>query len=76
MASLVQYGRYGTTNTTDTSTMGYYVITFVSEAYTLQEDTACNGQIISSGEIVFKAQYLSYIQEKPIVIVSRKISNK
>ena len=62
-------------NTTDTPTMGYYVIKFVSEAYTLQDDNSRDGQIISSGELVFKAQYLSCMQEKPIGIGSRKSSN-
>ena len=35
MASLVQSGRCGAINTIDTSTMRYYVIKFVSEAYNL-----------------------------------------
>ena len=48
MSSLVQYGKYGSMNTTNTSTMGYYVIKFVSDAYTLQYDTTCEGQLISS----------------------------
>ena len=55
MDSLVQSGKYGAINKTDTSTMRYYVIKFVSEAYTLQEETTCNGKIISSGELVVKA---------------------
>ena len=49
MASLVQYGKYGAIKTTDTSRMGYYIIKFVSEAYTLQEDTTHDRQIISAG---------------------------
>ena len=36
MTSLFQSGNYGVINTTDVSTMRYYVIMFVSEAYTLQ----------------------------------------
>ena len=36
MASLVESGKYGATNTTDTSTNGFYVIMFTSGAYTLQ----------------------------------------
>ena len=48
MATLVQYGKYGSMNTTDTPTMGYYVIKFVSEAYGLQKVTTCDGQIISA----------------------------
>ena len=42
MASLVQYGEYGTMNTTYTETMIYYLIKFVLEAYTLQHETTCD----------------------------------
>ena len=40
------------------------MIAFVSEAYTLKDDTTWDGQIITYCELVFKAQYLIYIQEK------------
>ena len=63
MASLVQHGNYGSINTTDKSTMGYYVIKFVSEAYTLQEDTKYDGKIISDGELIVKPRYRSCMQE-------------
>ena len=63
MISLVQYGKYGAMNTTYTSTTGYYVIKFVSEAYNLQDDTTCDGKNISAGKLVVKAQYLSCMQE-------------
>ena len=39
MASLVESGKCGAINTTDTSTNGFYVIMFTSGAYTLQENT-------------------------------------
>ena len=35
---------------------------FTSEAYTLQNNTKIYGQIITSGELVFKAKYLCYMQ--------------
>ena len=35
---------------------------FTSEAYTLQENTTIDGQIITAGELVVKAQYLCSIQ--------------
>ena len=35
--------------------MGYYVIKFVSEAYSLQEENTCDRQIISAEELVVKA---------------------
>ena len=62
MALLVQFGKYGTMNTIYTSLMRYFDINFVSEAYTLQDDTACDRQIISSGELFFKGQYLIFVQ--------------
>ena len=62
MASLVESGKYGAINTTDTSTNGFYVIVFTSGAYTLQENTTIDGQIITAGELVVKAQYLCSMQ--------------
>ena len=44
--------------------MGYYLIKFVSEEYTLRYDTTCDRQIISAGELVVKVQYLSCVKEK------------
>ena len=58
MASLFESGIYGSINTTDTSTNGFYVIMFASGAYTLQENTTIDGQIITAGELVVKAKYL------------------
>ena len=58
ISSLAQSVKYDVMNTTDTTTMVYYVINFVSEFYTLQEDTTCDGQISKFSEMVVKAQYL------------------
>ena len=58
MASLVESGKYGPINTTDTTTIGFYFIMFLSEAYTLLDNTTIDRQIITSGELVFKSQYL------------------
>ena len=58
MALLVQSGMYGANNTDDTTTNGLYVIQFLSEAYTLQNNKTIYGQVISSGELVVKAKYL------------------
>ena len=43
---MVQLGRYGDINTTYKSRMGYCLIKFVSEAYTLQDDTTWDRKII------------------------------
>ena len=63
MAPLVQSDEYGANNKTDKLTIGCYVINFVSEAYTLQDYTKCDRQIISASECFFKTQYLSCMQE-------------
>ena len=62
MASLVESGKCGAINTTDTSTNGFYVIIFTSGAYTLQENTKIYGQIITAGELVVNAKYLFSMQ--------------
>ena len=43
MASLVESGKYGAMNITDTTTNGFCVIMFKSEAYTLQDNTTIYG---------------------------------
>ena len=63
MASLVQSGIYGGNNKYYTTPNGSYVIQFLWEAYTLQNNTTINGHYISAGELVIKAQYLCSIQE-------------
>ena len=54
MDSLVEPGKYGAINTTETSTNGFYVIMFTSGAYTLQENTTIYGKIITAGDLVVK----------------------
>ena len=62
MASLFELGKYGAINKTDTTTNGFYVIMFTSEAYTLKENTTIDVQIITAGELVVKAQYIFSMQ--------------
>ena len=45
MASLVESDKYGSINTTETTTNGFYVIMFISEAYTLQGNTIIDGKL-------------------------------
>ena len=49
MVLLVESGKYGAINTTDTTTNVFYVIMFTSEAYALQNNTTIDGQIITAG---------------------------
>ena len=63
MASLVQSGKYGAINTSDTSTNGFYFIMIKSEAYTLKNNTTIDGKIITSGKLFVKEQYICSMQE-------------
>ena len=63
VASLVKSGMYGAIDTYDTTTNGFYVIQFISEAYTLQNNTQIDRQVIYASELVFKTQYLRSMQE-------------
>ena len=62
VASFVQSLKYISVKTTYTATNIFYVIMFTSEAYILQYNTTIYGQIITSGELVVKAQYLCSMQ--------------
>ena len=48
MNSLVKSDKYGAINTACTTTNGHYVIKFISEAYTLKNNTRIDGQTISA----------------------------
>ena len=63
MAPLVQPGKYGATNTDDSTTNVFYVIKLISESCTLQNNTKIYGKILSAGKSVFKAQYICSMQE-------------
>ena len=63
MDALVQTGNYGDINTTDTDTMGYYVMKFVSGSYTLQEETIYYGKISTDGELFVKYEYINCMQD-------------
>ena len=63
MDALVKTDEYCSINTTYTTTTRYYMIKFISEPYTLQEETLCDEKIISDGKIVVKVQYMNCMQD-------------
>ena len=73
---LVKYIQHGVIYKTDTKKIGNYVIKFVSEAYTLQYYTTCEGRISSDGELVAKTQYLSCMKLNKDIIEIRNSNNK
>ena len=61
-ASLVHLGNYGAINAEYPTTMGYCLINYLSETRTLQEYQTTDEQVIDSGELLFKAEYLSIMK--------------
>ena len=59
MSALVQNGKYGTINTADPTTMGYYVAKFLSKPYKLQDDKKVDNQVMRAGELIVKAEYIN-----------------
>ena len=52
----------------------YYVIIITSEAYKLKDNTTIDGHIISSGELVAKAQYI-FLYKKVLISFGINIPN-
>ena len=59
MSALVQNGKYGAINNEYPTTMGYYVVRFLSEPYTLQDEKKVDKKVMKSGELIKKAEYIS-----------------
>ena len=56
MSALVKDGKYGAINTVDPTTMGYYVVKFLPEPYTLQDDRKIDKQVIKLGKLIIKSE--------------------
>ena len=54
MTSLVQNGWYGLINAAYTTTLGYYVVKYISENFTLQDDIATYWKVMMEVELVVK----------------------
>ena len=64
MYSLVKTVKYGAVNETDTKTIGYYDIKYISDTFILQEYITIDVQVRKYVELVFRATYISEIQLK------------
>ena len=54
---------YGSINTDYNTSNVLYVIQFLSDSYRLKNNTTVDGQVISAGELVVKAQYICSMQK-------------
>ena len=62
--SKMALGKYGAINAAGPTTIVYYVVKFLSEPYTLQENQTTDEKISKSGELVFKSEYLSIMKSE------------
>ena len=62
MVHLVNNKQFGAIHTEDPKTDGYYIVQFISDPYTLQEDTVEDGVTIANGVLVCDARYFSPVQ--------------
>ena len=58
MTSLAMTDKYGANTTTDTTTMGFYAVKYMSYAFTLQQDITTNGQLFKAVEMDVRAIYI------------------
>ena len=57
MGLLIMEGNYGAIDAGDFVCHGYFIINFSSSPYNLQADLSIDGEVISSGKIVFEGTY-------------------
>ena len=65
MSLIMRKGEVGAVGTTDEAAMGYYLVKWLSEPYTLQTDTAGMLGMIPAGTIVADMLYFKRVQRKP-----------
>ena len=65
MSLIMCEGEVGAVGTTDEAVMGYYLIKWLSEPYTLQTDTADTSGMIPARTIVANALYFNRVQRAP-----------
>jgi hypothetical protein len=58
-------GEVGAVGTTDVAAMGYYLVKWLSEPYTLQEETERMAGLIGTGKMVADAVYFNRVQCAP-----------
>ena len=64
MNILVDAGIFGVLLTDENTLYGFYIVKFPSTPYTIQEKTATDGNIISSGERVVNADQLTILRHE------------
>jgi hypothetical protein len=66
MSLMMHKGMVGAVGTTDKAVMGYYLVKWLSEPFTLQEDTRGMFGMIPAGATVVDALYFNRVQHAPL----------
>ena len=61
----IKKGEVGALGTTDEAAMGYYLVEWLSEPYSLQMDTDGMAGVIGAGKMVVDAMYFNRVQRAP-----------
>ena len=61
-------GNIGAINAVDPTTMGCYMIKYLYEQNKPQEDQTTDEQLIKSGELVVKAEYISLYRKNKLLL--------
>jgi hypothetical protein len=62
---MIQEGKIGAVTTTDEAAMGYYVMKWLTESYSLQEDMEGMSGVISTGVMVANALFYNRVTRAP-----------
>jgi hypothetical protein len=65
MSLMMRKGQVGAVGTSDKAVMGYYLVKWLSEPYTLQEDTEGMSGMIPTGSMVVDGLYFNRVQRAP-----------
>ena len=65
MLLMIREGEVGAVGTTDDTAMGYYVVKWTSEPYTLQADAEGMSGVIADGAMVVDAVYFNRVERAP-----------
>jgi hypothetical protein len=66
MSLMMREGHVGAVGMTDKAAMGYYLVKWLSEPYTLQEDTEEMSGMIPTGFMVVDGLYFNRVQQAPL----------
>ena len=56
LGGISESGKYGSINASDTTTMGYYIVKYGYEIFTLKEDIINDGQVLNTIKLAVRSE--------------------